>query len=233
MRRGYWMKIGLGVAMVFALGLTIVSVVQAGKAKVRSMLATVGGRIPAEITDLPFRLDGRHLGDLSAVEVRRASARSVGDVIVKVQLLDASFQSDILDCNVAALPIRHLKRSSRARFRCAEPAEIAEGGGLAQLGEIIFEPGGVRRPLYLTEHDLERWIESDIRSLDANLVRDANGGVRATGRFDMTPHRGRPERGTFDLEAGEQGARFVVRDERGREVVKFDAGNHGVSIKVR
>jgi hypothetical protein len=49
MRRGYWMKIGLGVAMVFALGLTIVSVVQAGKAKVRSMLATVGGRIPAEI----------------------------------------------------------------------------------------------------------------------------------------------------------------------------------------
>jgi hypothetical protein len=233
MRRGYWMRIWLGVAMVFALGLTIVSVVQAGKAKVRSMLATVGGRIPAEITDLPFRLDGRHLGDLSAVEVRRASARSVGDVIVKVQLLDASFQSDILDCNVAALPIRHLKRSSRARFRCAEPAEIAEGGGLAQLGEIIFEPGGVRRPLYLTEHDLERWIESDIRSLDANLVRDANGGVRATGRFDMTPHRGRPERGTFDLEAGEQGARFVVRDERGREVVKFDAGNHGVSIKVR
>jgi hypothetical protein len=233
MRRGYWMKIGLGMAMIFALGLTVVSVVQAGKSKLRSMLATVGGRIPTEITDLPFRLSGRHLGNLAGVEVHRASARSVGDVIVKVQLLDPSFQSEILDCNVAALPIRHLKRSSRARFRCAEPAEIAQGGGLAQLGEIIFEPGGVRRPLYLTDHDLERWIESDIRSLDANLVRDANGGVRATGRFDMTPHRGRPERGTFDLDAGEHGARFVVRDERGREVVKFNAGNHGVSIKVR
>ena len=232
MRSGYWMKIGLGAAMVFALGLTIVSVVQAGKSKFKSMLATVGGRIPMEMTDLPFRLDGRHLGDLTGVEVHRASARSVGDVTVKIRLIDASLQSEILDCNVAALPIRHLKRSSRARFRCAEPAEIA-AGGLGQLGEIIFEPGGVRRPLYLTEHDLERWVESDIRSLDANLVRDARGGVRATGRFDMTPHRGRPERGTFDLDAGDHGARFVVRDEQGREVVKFDAGNHGVSIKVR
>lgn len=231
--RGYWTKIGLGVAMVFALGLTVVSVVQAGKSKLRSMLATVGGRIPMEMTDLPFRLEGRHLGDLAGVEVHRTSPRSVGDVIVKVQLLDASFQSDILDCNVAASPIGHLKHSSRARFRCAEPAEIAEGGGLAQLGEIVFEPGGIRRPLYLTEHDLARWVESDIRSLDASLVRDASGGVHATGRFDMTPHRGRPERGTFDLNAGEHGARFVVRDERGREVVKFDAGDHGVSIKVR
>jgi hypothetical protein len=232
MRRGYWMKIGLGAAMVFAFGLTIVSVVQAGKSKFKSMLATVGGRIPMEITDLPFRLNGRHLGDLTGVEVHRASSRSVGEVLVKVQLIDPALQSEILDCNVAALPIRHLKRSSRARFRCAEPAEIA-AGGLGQLGEIIFEPGGIRRPLYLTDHDLDRWVESDIRSLDANLVRDAQGGVRATGRFDMTPHHGRPERGTFDLEAGEQGARFVVRDERGREVVKFDAGNHGVSIKVR
>jgi hypothetical protein len=232
MKNGYWMKIGLGAAMVFALGLTVVSVVRAGKSKVQSMLATVGGRIPMEMTDLPFRLDGRHLGDVSGLEVHRTSSHAVGDVTVKIQLLDASLQSAILGCDVAVLPIRHLKRSSRARFRCAEPAEITSGE-LGKLGEIVFEPGGIRRPLYVTEHDLERWVESDIRSLDANMVRDGNGGVRATGRFDLTPHRGRPERGTFDLEAGDQGARFVVRDEQGREIVKFDAGNHGLSIKVR
>jgi len=232
MKNGYWMKIGLGAVMVFAFGLTAVSVVQAGKSKFKSMLATVGGRIPMEMTDLPFRLDGRHLGDLTGVEIHRASPHAVGDVTVKVQLLDASLQSQILGCDVAVLPIRHLKRSSRARFRCAEPAEIT-AGELGRLGEIIFEPGAVRRPLYVTQHDLERWVEADIRSLDANLVRDGNGGVRASGRFDLAPHRGRPERGTFDLEAGDQGARFVVRDEQGREIVKFDAGNHGVNIKVR
>lgn len=230
MRKGFWLKVGLGAAMVFALGLTVLSVARAGKAGLQSALASIGGRIPRELADLPFRLNGRELGAVSGLEVRRAE-QEVGDVLLKVQLHDPAFAGEIQACDVAALPIRHVKRSRHVRFRCAEPAEITTGE-LGRLGDVVFEPGGIRRPLYLTERDLERWSQADIRSLDANMVRDAQGGVHATGRFHLEPHHGRPERGTFDLVAGEQGARFVVRDERGREIVKFDAGDHGISIKV-
>ncbi len=231
MRSGFWMKVGLGALMVFALGLTVVSVVRAGKARLQSALASVGSRIPRELADLPFRLNGRELGTVSGLEVHRAE-REVGDVLLRVNLHDAAFAGEIQACDVAALPIRHIKRTRHVRFRCAEPAELA-AGELGRLGEVVFEPGGIRRPLYLTAADLERWEEAEVRSLDANMVRDAQGEVRATGRFHLEPHHGRPDRGTFDLVAGQQGARFVVRDERGREIVKFDAGEHGVSIKVR
>ncbi|MGH7560671.1 MAG: hypothetical protein ACRENB_06610 [Gemmatimonadales bacterium] len=225
--RGYWWKIGLGAAMVFALGLTVVSVVNAGKSRVKSMLATAGGRLPVRITDLPFRLEGRHIGDLSGVEVRRQSAGEVGEVVIRVELSDAAYLPELAACDVAAGRVHHWKRSPR--FRCADAAEIATGE-LGRLGDIVFEPGGLRRPIYLDARDLDRWKRSDVRALDANLVR-VGDGIRASGRFDLMPDHGRPERGTFDLVAGDGGARFVVRDERGREIVNFSAGDHGLNIK--
>lgn len=224
--RRYWWKIGLGAAMVFALGMTVVSIVNAGKSGFRRVTASLGTRLPLELTDLPVRLHGRMVGQVSGLRVRRDSRQEVGEVTLRVDQARGVSEADLAACDVA---VRSLRRIRHTQLRCAEPAEIASGG-LTRVGEVVFEPAGVHRPLYFTDRDLERWLRSGIRSLDADVVRETEGRVRATGRFDLTPDHGRPERGTFALEAGNGNARFVVRDERGRQVLHIRAGDGGISV---
>ena len=67
----YWTRIGLGIALVFALGMTARAGVKRGKTEIQSLLATASTRLPLQLAHLSFRLDGRKVGDVTAVEVHR------------------------------------------------------------------------------------------------------------------------------------------------------------------
>jgi len=226
----YWTRITLGALLVFCLGMTGIVAVRKGKAKVESLLTAAGTRIPLQLANLKFRFDGRGLGDITGIDLNRSGPDDVGRVRVQVALNDAN---DLEGLRTCALTLDDDSRiSDRLGFRCAGTTEM-EAGEFVELGEVTFEPGKVTRPLYLPQHAVNRWRHSGIQSLDASLARDSHGGVQARGNFDVRNHSGLPQRGSFSLKADPNGAVISVRDDRGRALLDFSAGDLGVKLNIR
>ena len=225
----YWTRIALGALLVFGLGLTGMAAVKKGKAEVRSLLSTAARRIPLQLANLEFRFLGQPIGAVTGIDVQRNEPGDLGKVTIKVDLEDETSLTELRACRLTADDLEHW--SSRTGFRCAEAAEVE--GDFVQMGEVIFQPAGLSRPLYLPGHAVDRWRHSDIRSLDASMSTDRKGGVTARGRYDLAGERHGFERGSFSLQADSGGAFISVRDDQGRSLVNFRADQHGVNLSVK
>ena len=225
----YWTRIAIGVALVFALGMTARAAVQKGKSEIRSLLGTVSTRLPLQLAHLGFRLEGRKVGDVTAVDVHRSGPDDLGRATVRVRLSDPGVLGDLRACSLTTGDLQRF--DDRSGFRCADPAEL-EAGGLVDVGEVIFEPGDLSRPLYLPKGDIERWRHSEVRGLNASLQTFPNGMVHAQGTYDLLDH-GASQQGSFSLKADSQGAVVSVRDERGRSLFDLHADHNGVNLNVR
>ena len=225
----YWSRIAVGVALVFALGMTARAAVQKGKNEFRSILGTIGTRLPLQLAHLSFRLDGRKVGDVTAVDVHRSGPGDLGRATLRVRLADPAFVGDLRACSLSTSDLQRF--DDRSGFRCADQAEL-EAGGLVEVGEVIFEPGDLTRPLYLPKSDVERWRHSEVRGLNASLQTLPNGMVHAQGTYDLLD-QGAAQQGSFSLKADSQGAVVSVRDEQGRSLFDLRAGHDGVNLSVR
>lgn len=226
----YWLRIGLGIVLVFALGISAMAAVKKGKAEVRSFLATAGTRLPLKLASLKFRFEGRPIGAVTGIDIQRTGAGDPGRVTIRVALTDPADLEPLRDCSLTLDDVAHI--NDRTGFRCADGSEL-DAGDLVKTGAVVFEPGSVSRPLFLLQRDLDRWRRSEIRSLEASMATEANGRVRAKGSFDVRNHAGGPERGTFSLQADSQGAVISVRDDQGRSLVDFRADHNGVNLNIR
>jgi hypothetical protein len=225
----YWLRIALGVLLVFALGLSGMAAVRRGKTEVRHFLATAGARIPLQLANLKFRFEGRTVGRVTGIDIKRIDAEDTGTITLKVRLSDAADLASFGGCTFTIDDVGHLDRTG---FRCADKSEL-DAGDLVRTGEMVFEPGTLTRPLYLRAGEVSRWRHSDIRSLDASLATIPNGGVQARGRFDLRGHEGAAQRGSFSMTADSQGAMISVHDDQGRSLIDFRADQNGVNLNVR
>ena len=224
----YWTRVALGALLVFGLGLAGLAAVNRGKAEVRSLLSTAALQLPLKLAKLEFRLDGRALGTLSGLEVQRADPADPGRVRLQVALADPADLDGLESCRPTSDDLDRFPHSTG--FRCAEAAEIE--AGLVEMGEVVFQPAELVRPLYLPNHTVERWGRSGVRSLDASLSSDGQGGVTGRGRFELVEaHRG-VQRGSFKLQADERGAVISIQDHLGRSLFDFSATGHGLSVKL-
>jgi hypothetical protein len=229
MNRRYWTRVALGALLVFGLGLAGLAAVNRGKAEVRTLLSNAAMQLPLQLARLDFSLDGRKIGTVSGIDVQRTDAADPGRVKLRVALADAGDLGRLETCRLTSDDLDRFPHTSG--FRCADAAEI--GAGLVEMGEVVFQPAELVRPLYLANHTIERWRRAGVRSLDASLTADGRGGVTGRGRFELArAHRG-VERGTFRLEADERGAVLSIQDHLGRSLFDFSATEHGVSVKVR
>ncbi|HEV8355590.1 MAG TPA: hypothetical protein VGQ17_02375 [Gemmatimonadales bacterium] len=225
----YWTRIALGIALIFALGMTVRAAAHKGKNELSSFLASAATRLPLQLAQLGFRIDGRRVGDVTAVDVRRSGPHDVGRATIRVRLSDLGALDGLRQCS---LTVDRLQWSDdRSGFRCAEPAALTRQN-LVDVGEVIFDPGNLGRPLYLSRHDVERWRHSEIRGLNASLTSSSNGAVQAEGTYDLLDH-GSSRQGSFSLKADSQGAVVSVRDGQGRAVLDLRADQHGLNLKVR
>ncbi|HEY9518500.1 MAG TPA: hypothetical protein VIQ98_04545 [Gemmatimonadales bacterium] len=229
MNRSYWTRVALGALLVFGLGLAGLAAVNRGKAEVQSLLSTAVRQLPLQLAKLDFSLDGRKIGTVSGIDVQRTDPADPGRVKLRVTLADAADLGRLESCRLTSDDLDRFPNSSG--FRCADAAEI--GAGLVEMGEVVFQPAELVRPLYLPNHTIERWRRSEVRSLDASLTADGRGGVTGQGRFEVAKaHRG-VKRGTFRLEADERGAVISIQDHLGRSLFDFSATENGVSMKIK
>jgi hypothetical protein len=225
----YWTRIGLGALAVFGVGLLGMTAVRNARARVGSYLATIGGRLPRQIADLGFRLDGQRLGDLTGLQLERSARGDAGTAVLRVELTDPARLADLASCTLVASP-KSLFDASQG-FHCHDQAAI-DRGDFVRWGEVSFTPGGVTRPIYVARSDFERLNQSDIRSLQASVARAPDGAVRAQGRFDLLDRQGPGTRGTFNLATDASGTVVSVKDDAGQALVDLRADQHGVHLNL-
>ena len=229
MNRRYWTRVALGALLVFGLGLAGLAAFNRGAAEVRSLVSAAAMQLPLQLARLDFSLDGRRIGKVSGIEVHRTGPADPGRVKLQVALADPGDLGALESCRLTSDDLDRLSQSSG--FRCADAAEL--NAGLVEMGQVVFQPGELVRPLYLPSHTIERWHRAGVSSLDASLTADGQGGVTGRGRFELAEaHRG-VERGTFRLDADERGAVISVQDHLGRSLFDFSATQHGVSVKIK
>jgi len=227
--RRYWVRIALGALLIFGVGLAGLAAVRKGTAQVKSFLATAASRLPLKFANIGFQLDGRHLGEISGLDIVRNDPTEIGRVTGHVELTDPEAIEKLSDCTLTLDDVRHL--NGHSSFSCAEATDL-DSGRLQQVGEFIFQPGKLTRPLYLPSEAVADWRRSDIQQLKASLARDGRGGVRANGTFGVLDRERGPQRGSFELHADSQGAVFQVRDEANRTLIDFSATHGGLNLNI-
>ena len=226
----YWIRIALGALLIFGCGLAGLAAVRKGKAEVRNFLATTARRLPLTFANIGFRLDGRHIGEVTSLDIARNGPSDIGKLTGHVELSSGDAVDALSECSLTLEDTRHL--NTQSSFTCAGATDL-ESGNLVKVGEFIFEPGKLVRPLYLPAEVVADWRRSDIQQLEASLARDGHGGVRANGSFGVLDREHGPQSGTFELRADSQGAAFSVRDADNRPLVDFSATHGGLNLNVR
>lgn len=127
----YWLKIGIGALLVFAVGMGVKYLIDQGKAKVHVLLDSDQPiSIPLKFVD--FKVDGARLGQVRRVRLLRTAPKEFSGAEVTA-VLDSGSSIDLL--RTCQLRIDNLeKMDQNTTFVCVHPDTPA--------GPVAFEPFG-------------------------------------------------------------------------------------------
>jgi hypothetical protein len=166
--RNYWMRIALGAAAIFIVGMVGLSLVRRGLGTVHGVVHG-SGPISIPLAFIPFKLNGDKLGTLQRVTLQREAPNRVTSVELEVKLSDALLARGLEGCRLAANIESDTTGSSGVNlhggpfkdgsFWCATDDSTSEG--LVEYGHAVFHPGDVKVPLLLSEG-----LVDDLQDLD-------------------------------------------------------------------
>lgn len=214
--RNLWIRIGLGALFVFGAGMFFIAVGRQVKSKVRSVVHD-GGSVSVPLSILPFTMDHNKVGSIRQLQVSRGPAPGAKRLHIRVDLKDGFAAETYANCLV-----RVDEPGPGGLFACVAEGS-PEASGLVSIGEVEINPGGLTRPIVISEADAGDWANSKGGSL--NLQSSGSGTV-----LQVTDENGRK---VVQMQADSNGAYLKVRDENGREVVRLQAGSAGVQIDVK
>ena len=129
----YWMKIVLGMLVIFAIGTFVVREVRSGKAFINSDRA-----IDIPMLGASFKLGGERLGKIQRLRIERSSPRRVSGLDLAVAL-DSNVAVSRLDgCVLAITDARNIDKNTT--FVCATPADQARLQ-LVPFGTVTIRSG--------------------------------------------------------------------------------------------
>lgn len=135
--RNYWLRIVLGAAAVFGLGLLIVNAFRSGARKIER-LGETSDPINIPLALIPFTVDGVERGTFRGLRVERSTPHDVSRVVFSVKA-DAAAPELPADC---ILSVRDPdKIDTKDSFRCYTAADTA-GIGEEVIGEVKFVADG-------------------------------------------------------------------------------------------
>jgi len=218
-----WTKIGFGAVGVFLLGMFLITgfrrskeaVVQAVSASLAPALLSAASYATNGHPDLPFRLDGDRLGTVTRMQIERADHNRLMSVKLVVQLDAGADAADVAACDL--LPLNESDLDFDRGFRCGGTGVT----GLAQIGEVRFEPAGFTRPVKVRRAQLDKLSQGDPFKADIDLTH----GVQLDAR-------GR-DKGSVRVRADSTGAVMRVSDGHGGDLVRITADSNQAFIQIR
>jgi len=154
--RAYWVKIILGMLLVFAVGFPIVSAIKSARNKVNVTLNS-SDPITIPLPFVPFRVDGQKFGDLDRLTFLRDDPKHISGVHVVVKLADSAVASKLKNCTLAVVDVEHLDEKST--FLCnADSAGLR----LVPFGEVQVKGQSGSYPLLLPSEAVKGLRQADI-----------------------------------------------------------------------
>ena len=210
--RKYWFKIGLGAAAVFAGGMFVITLGRQVKQAAAEALQS-GSSIRIPLAMLPFTLEGEKVGTVREIRIDRSGPKRVKHVNVVVRLKGVTPEG-LGDCALTVTNHRH-----HDLFDC-EALTSLDLENLVRVGEVRFEPSGLRRPILLERDMVEDWF--DLNWADLGIAEGTKANIEING----------DDGALVRLNTDGNGPLLEVRDGSGREVVNVTAGESGVEVKV-
>jgi len=155
--RNYWLRIALGAAAIFSVGMIGVSLARQGVGRVRGVIEG-SGPISLPLAFIPFKLHDQKLGEVSRVIVLRDTPKQVSSVELQVKLRDSVIARGLEGCRLAAnFDADHEQRGVRVHagpsspgvFSCVHAGDSMPG--FQEFGRAVFQPGNVSVPLLLPD----------------------------------------------------------------------------------
>jgi hypothetical protein len=126
--RKYWLKIGFGAFLIFAVGFIFISGVRGVKHKIMSdqdLEIPLGAFID-------FNLDGTKLGSIRSLTIKRSAPKMLVGFDLRVRLSDSSGYAAIENCHVSVNDTRNI--DERTHFIC-----LKSDSGYVPFGEVRAE----------------------------------------------------------------------------------------------
>jgi hypothetical protein len=198
--RKYWLKIGLGALLIFAVGSAIISAGRHVRSKIDSnqdLTIPLGGF-------LPFKLDGTEIGKLRSLVIHRSSPKGVTGFDVNTRVTDSAAFERLRDCRISVTDVTHF--DERSTFFC-----LNSDSGYQSFGEVrvdLRSPGGTHtliQPLLLPESAVLDFQRKAADSIGVPVAESLAAQVRGSSRQQERAYRdsvtaARLEKGAKDMQ---------------------------------
>jgi hypothetical protein len=212
--RNYWLRIALGAAAIFTVGMLGVTLARQGVGRVRGVVEG-SGPITLPLAFIPFKLDGQKLGSVNKVVLLRDAPKRISAVELEIKLTDSTLASGLAGCNLAAnFEAEHKPggvRVNRDPFSSGVFSCLDRSDSLLQFqvfGRAIFQPGDVTVPLLLP-NDVVDDLEQGNFGPDADSV-----GAVAEARADSITEAAEAQADSISSAAQERADAITARSER-------------------
>ena len=148
--RGYWLRILLGALGIFAVGMVIVTAVNAVKGRVRSVASTSDPITIPLPPFVPFRVGGERLGSFERVVINRDAPNDLRSVDLYVDLGNPTTTEQLRKCHGILAKFLHPSRDGAAAVHDAEFTCIEDDSTRHELeafGKVHIVPGHLVTPL--------------------------------------------------------------------------------------
>ncbi|HEV8600163.1 MAG TPA: hypothetical protein VGQ69_12435 [Gemmatimonadales bacterium] len=121
----YWLKIGLGAALIFLVGFSVLS---AGRHFRRSIDSDADITIPLG-GFIPFKLDGVDVGKLRSLTIHRSAPKQITGFGISMRMSDSAMFEKLRSCRFSVTDPSHI--DERTTFYC-----LQSDSGYREFGEI-------------------------------------------------------------------------------------------------
>jgi len=164
----YWLKIGLGAALIFCVGFVIISVARRVHTNIHSD-HDVGVPLGAFGAYLPFKLDGIKVGTLRSLTIQRSSPKEISGFVIRARVSDSSALEKLRNCHISVSDAPNI--NERSTFFCIRSDSGFQGFGEFRA-EMRFDGGNtvIVQPLMLPDAAVQEFRRQAADSLAPPLA---------------------------------------------------------------